>query len=97
LNIIPYSVVLPSRAFTLIGVGATQPAAFNLEMSAFAIVVTTCPSLASRSTVTGGVVGVEYASTKVLPPGDISMVWSASSGVSSVVFPLSMSTLKNCL
>src|SRR5574337_1474984 len=96
LNSIPYSVVLPSRAFTVIGVGGTQPIAFRREMPALATLAMTWPSSAARNTVTGGEVGVEYASTKVLPSGDIVMVWSASSGVSSVVLPLSMSTLKNC-
>ncbi len=59
LNIMPYRVVLPSRAVTVIGIGGTQPAAFRRLMSALATVAMTCPSAAERNTVTGGVVGVE--------------------------------------
>ena len=44
---------------TVNGSGAFQPVASRREISALAIVPTTCPSSALRSTVTGGVVGVE--------------------------------------
>jgi hypothetical protein len=40
--------------------------------------------VASRSTVTGGVAGVEYESTKYFPSGDPLITWFAFSGVSSV-------------
>ncbi|WP_428977485.1 hypothetical protein [Xanthomonas arboricola] len=59
LNINPYSVVLPSRALTVIGSGGTQPAALRRVMSAVAIVLMLRPSAASRSSVTGGVSEVE--------------------------------------
>ena len=49
---------MPSRAFTVIGVGGFQPVASSLEMSAFSSVSTSLPS-ASRSTVTGGTSGFE--------------------------------------
>src|SRR6185312_16099729 len=87
LNIMPYGSVLPSRAFTVNGIGATQPAAFRREMSALATSASLRPSSERRSTVTGGTVGVEYASTKDLPSGDSVTVWSAASGVSSTGLP----------
>ena len=93
LNIRPYRSVLPSRALTTIGVGGVQPAACSRVMSARAMVATVAPSSARRSNVTGGVVGVEYASTKKRPSGDSVTVWSASSGVSSVAGPPSSDTL----
>ncbi len=87
---------MPSRPFTVNGIGGTQPAAFRREMSAVATVARLRPSLALRSTVTGGVVGVEYASTNDVPSGDSVTVWSAASGVSSTGLPPSRLTLKNC-
>ncbi|CAM5470378.1 hypothetical protein RLIN73S_01578 [Rhodanobacter lindaniclasticus] len=96
LNIMPYSVVLPSRAVTVIGTGGTQPAALSRVMSALATVASVWPSSARRSTVTGGVVGVEWTSTKVLPSGDKVISWLAASGVSRVGLPPSRLTLKNC-
>ena len=75
--------VLPSRAFIVTGVGGRQPVASRREMSAFSSVCTMRPPM-SRSTVTGGVSGVEYVSTKYRPSGDIVTTWFAFSGVSSV-------------
>ena len=60
---------MPSRAFTVNGIGGTQPAALRRLMSAVATVGEHVAVRAGRSTVTGGVVGVEYASTKVLAVG----------------------------
>jgi hypothetical protein len=54
----PWMSVFPSRAFTVKGVGGFQPLARSREMSAFSSGITTLP-FASRSTVTGVVVGVE--------------------------------------
>src|SRR5690348_10444538 len=96
LNIMPYRSVLPSRAFTVNGIGGTQPAAFRREMSAVATFASLRPSFALRSTVTGGTVGVDQASTNDLPSGDRVTVWSAASGVSSAGLPPSRPTLKNC-
>src|SRR6185312_3953285 len=96
LNIMPYRSVLPSRPFTVNGIGGTQPVAFSRVMSAVATSASLRPSSALRSTVTGGVVGVEYASTKALPSGDSVIVWSAASGVSSTGLPPSRLPLKNC-
>ena len=58
LYIKPYRSVAPSRALTVIGSGGFQPVASSFEMSAFSSVMIVRPS-ASRSSVTGGVSGVE--------------------------------------
>jgi hypothetical protein len=50
--------VLPSRAFMRMGVGGFQPVASSREMSARSSVCATRP-FTSRTTVTGGVSGVE--------------------------------------
>ncbi len=50
--------VLPSRALTVKGMGGFQPVASSAEMSAFSTVARS-PPRASRTTVTGGSVGVE--------------------------------------
>jgi hypothetical protein len=57
------------------------------------MVPSTRPSSALRSTVTGGVVGVDQASANRRPSGDRVMVWSAGSGASSVGAPPSRLTL----
>ena len=75
--------VLPSRAFIRMGVGGFQPVASSRETSPRSTVCTRRP-LRSRTTVTGGVSGVEYVSTKCRPSGESETTWFASSGVSSV-------------
>src|SRR4051812_44550676 len=92
----PYRSVLPSRAFTVIGIGAFQPLATSREMSAFSSVVMTFPS-ASRRTVTGATFGCAYESTTYLPVGESSIVWSPSSGVSTAKREPSMFTRQSCL
>jgi hypothetical protein len=87
---------LPSRAFTVIGVGGFQPASTSFEMSTRSSSIITVP-LRSRSTLTGGVTGVEYTSTNDVPDGDAMIPCSASSGVSSVTSGLSSPTLYRCV
>ena len=55
----PYRSVLPSRAFTVNGIGGVHPAATSREMSLFSSVATSLPLRASRSTVVGGTSGRE--------------------------------------
>jgi hypothetical protein len=57
-NIRPWRSVLPSRAFTTIGVGGFQPALVSFEMSARSSSSCTSPP-ALRRTLVGGVIGVE--------------------------------------
>ena len=59
----PYRSVLPSRAFTVKGMGGFQPACTSREMSAFSS-ATTCLPFRSRTTVVGGTTGVDHWSTK---------------------------------
>src|SRR3546814_11466981 len=82
LNISPYRSVLPSRALTVNGSGATQPAARRREMSPRATSRTSVPSTALRSSVTGAVAVVEYVSTNQVPPGGRFPLGAAYSGVS---------------
>src|SRR6478672_6190895 len=96
LNSIPYRSVLPSRAFTTIGSGATQPLSFRRARSACATCASTLPSLASRNTVTGATAVVEYVSTTRVPSGDRRNVCCASSGDSSTGSPESRFTRYRC-
>jgi hypothetical protein len=66
----PWMSVVPSRAFMVIGVGGRQPAATRRETSARSSSISTRP-FPSRSTLTGGVAGVEYVSMNDRPSGAI--------------------------
>src|SRR5258708_40136625 len=79
----PYRSVVPSRAFTTIGVGAFHPAATRRVMSARSSVVISFPP-ASRNTVTGGPFGCEELSTKYLLVGEGCTEGAPVSGVSTM-------------
>ena len=81
-NIRPYRSVLPSAAFTRIGIGGFQPAASSFVTSARSSGISTLPVPGSRSTTTGGWSGVDQVSTRYFPSGESCAPCRPASGVS---------------